>query len=337
MTKPVVNITIPVFNRYELTQLTIIHLNKMDRSIPFVITVVDNGSEERLRNKLIEFKENNLIQNLFILDKNYGISCACNIGWQSVDAPFYLKCDNDIIVHDRFFLKNLLNLYSSVEPMSTLGPALLDTMILNSPKIIEKGNYKLAVCTSNLPGGALLIPKCVNDILGFFNEDYGLYGADDGDYGMRMNQANFHQYYYTYQTFFKHEGLFGNLDYFSFDLNKIKEHKNLFKTDDGMLGLFIVNCYLYDRLIRNWNVPLRYEIERQDGYYLKIKERDDYKLIRSALIRSQKILNQYNQKIFYNYFFNNKKDYSDDEKIIEKLKIVWKKCGQECTFENLTK
>ena len=25
-----------------------------------------------------------------------GISCACNIGWRAVDAPYYMKLDNDM-------------------------------------------------------------------------------------------------------------------------------------------------------------------------------------------------------------------------------------------------
>ena len=76
MKKPLVNITIPVFNRLELTQLTIINLNKMNRDIPFCITVIDNGSELELPKALIKFKEENLIQNLYILEKKlWNILC----------------------------------------------------------------------------------------------------------------------------------------------------------------------------------------------------------------------------------------------------------------------
>ena len=84
----ILNITIPVYNRYKLTVETILSLRKVKNTIPFVITVVDNGSEAPLRNKLIELKEANIIDNLFILERNMGISCACNIGWKLVDANF---------------------------------------------------------------------------------------------------------------------------------------------------------------------------------------------------------------------------------------------------------
>ena len=97
MSSPLINITIPVFNRFHLTQKTIIALHKTAKNIPFVVTVVDNGSEQCLRNRLIEFKESGLIDNLFLLPRNMGISCACNIGWRAVDAPYYIKLDNDMI------------------------------------------------------------------------------------------------------------------------------------------------------------------------------------------------------------------------------------------------
>ena len=91
MSSPLVNITIPVFNRFQLTQKTILALHKSTREIPFVVTVVDNGSDAALRNRLVEFKEGGLIDNLFLLPRNMGISCACNIGWRAVDAPFYMS------------------------------------------------------------------------------------------------------------------------------------------------------------------------------------------------------------------------------------------------------
>ena len=334
MNDTVVNITMPVFNRYELTQLSIISLNKMNRSIPFSINVVDNGSEKQLRDRLIRFKEEGLIQNLFILEKNYGVSCACNIGFKSLDAQFYLKCDNDIIIKDENFIVKLLYMYQQVNRMSTLGPALLNEWIINNPEIICTKYAKLALCKSNLPGGALLIPKVIIDILGYFSEDYNLYGADDGDYGLRMNMAGFNQYYYEYESFFDHRGQYDNSEYNSFDLDKGKEHRELFKTSDNKVGLYILNASLYSTLSRNWKVPPRYEIVDQNGYYLKLREREEYSKIRQALIRSQEIVTHY---MSYKEIHNISYSKIFPSAVIEKLKKIWANCGQECVIENLIK
>ena len=52
----VLNVTIPVFNHAELVQRTLAALRKTSQEIPFCITVVDNGSDERLVARLREFR-----------------------------------------------------------------------------------------------------------------------------------------------------------------------------------------------------------------------------------------------------------------------------------------
>ena len=93
---PLLNITIPVLNRHDLTLKTILTLHKTIRALKFVITVVDNGSDQTLRKRLVEFKKADIINNLFLLPCNMGISVACNIGWNLIDAPYYMKLDNDM-------------------------------------------------------------------------------------------------------------------------------------------------------------------------------------------------------------------------------------------------
>ena len=83
---PLTNITVPVFNRYDETLTTLVALRARTQS-PFILTVVDNGSEAELRKELLRLREEKVIDRLFLLDKNYGVSCACNLGWRSVDAP----------------------------------------------------------------------------------------------------------------------------------------------------------------------------------------------------------------------------------------------------------
>ncbi|MBQ7585435.1 MAG: hypothetical protein IJU40_04200, partial [Desulfovibrionaceae bacterium] len=155
---------------------------------------------------------------------------------------------------------------------------------------------------------------------------------EDGDYGMRVNMAGFHQYYYEYEHFFDHRGKWDSSEYVRYNFSKEKEHKELFETPEGMVVLVSLNFWLYDNLIRNWTVPLRFEIEKQDGYFVTIKERPEYDLIRQTLIRSQKIFNHHLLSI------TDPKNFVNDfvpVKVIEKLKKIWSQCGQECITDNL--
>jgi GT2 family glycosyltransferase len=88
MPKPVLNITIPVFNRFHLTQKTLLSLRRSAQTVPFVITVVDNGSKPELVQRLCEFHASGIIDNLYLLPRNMGIAAAANIGWEQVSAPF---------------------------------------------------------------------------------------------------------------------------------------------------------------------------------------------------------------------------------------------------------
>ena len=318
---PLLNITIPVLNRYDLTLKTILTLHKTIRALKFVITVVDNGSDPALRKRLIEFKRAGIINNLFLLPCNMGISVACNIGWNLIDAPYYMKLDNDMIATRPDWLERLFRLWSHGQSMSTLGPAIFSEWLHKNSGTIETQDGILGICTSNLPGGATIIPKAVSDILGKWSEDYGLYGGEDGDYGMRMQASGFTQYYYNMSEFFDHTGDWGSSEYQKIGLDKKEQHSQLFYDSKG-IGTYLLNFYLYNACIRKWNVPLRYEIKDIDGYNVILDERKEYECIRTAIQRSKLILNGLKNK-------GGEYDMFSDA-VILRLKKIWKSCGQEC-------
>ena len=322
MPTPVVNITIPVFNRLLLTQRTLLALRKVSREIPFCVTVVDNGSAPELRERLVEFHKLGIIDHLFLLPRNMGISCACNIGWQAVDAPYYMKLDNDVVVQRPDFLAHLFRLWAHGTPLSILGPAMLPERLHKNPGAIETPDGVLGICTENVQGTAVLIPRAVSDALGYWNEDYGLYGADDGDYGLRMNCAGFTQYYYDDRGLFVHEGEWGNEEYAGTGLDKGAEHRNLFNDKEGGVGLFVLNSYLYDMCIRNWNVPRRWRIKYISGYDVTLEEDPAYAPVREALRRSK--------RIFDGKVNAGKKMEVFNAEVIAKMKRIWEDCGQGC-------
>ena len=166
MSGHVINFTMPVFNRLTATQKALVELFKSDRTIPFSITVVDNGSEPALVSALKKFHEDNIIDNLFLLPKNMGIACACNIGWEMTPAKYYCKIDNDTAPVRRDWIPSLFKLWRNGNPISTLGYAATKEQLLQNPGSVRTDEGILGICKTNLGGTGIFIPKSVSEFLG---------------------------------------------------------------------------------------------------------------------------------------------------------------------------
>lgn len=322
MPQPVVNITVPVFNRFTLTQKTLLALRKSGGSVPFSITVVDNGSDAALVSRLRELHRAGVIDKLFLLPRNMGISCACNIGWSMTDAPVYLKLDNDILVRDPAWLEKLFRLWRHGKPLSALGPAWTEGQWLSGDGILSTPDGELGICVSNLQGSALFIPKAVSDLLGYWSEDYGLYGAEDGDYGARMNCAGFPQYYYRPDGLLHDMGPEEKPEDVDYVLDRRSEHRALFVDDKGGTGLFRLNNYLYNYCIRNWKVPLRYAVaDVDDACRVNLREREEYAPVRQALELCKALVDK--------AVATDDPDAIFRPEFIEHLKSIMRECGQD--------
>lgn len=317
------NITMPVYNRPAMTLKNILNLRGKTRtSIPYVLTVVDNGSEPELRRRLLDLHREGLIHNLFLLPRNMGISCACNLGWRAVDAPFYIKFDNDMHITAPDWLDRLFRLYARVEPRSTLGPSFSPEEVRRQPHLrCEDG--ELGICVSNLCGQCLMVPRAVSDILGYWSEDYGLYGTEDGDYGLRMRCAGFPQYYYYAAPLMEHQGT-NPRDYDLRLLDKGREHSRLFVEEDGGVGLFSLNGYLYNICARSWRTPLRYRVlDVTRSHEVILGEDPAYAPVARALRLSRELVNK-------EYARSGNKGVIGDA-FVRKIKRLWEDCGQGCS------
>jgi len=321
--KPIVNITMPVFNRYHVTQKAILALRRTSQAIPFTLTVVDNGSDPDLVQQLVAFREDGIIDHLYLLPENMGISCAANIGWQMLDAPFYMKLDNDIVIKQHDWLPKLFKLWRHGEALSNLGGANSEATFWGAPGAIHTPDGILGRCVTHIQGQAILIPKLVSDTLGMWSEDYGLYGAEDGDYGARMNCIGFPQYHYLGPEFFDDLGRSDNeATYTARNLDKRREHKMLFITEDGGMGLFKINYMFYEFCIRSWKVPLRYKVvDIYDKYCVRVETREEYIPVMKALQECKRLTDKLYREGF--------KEYTHE--MIEKFKEIMAACGQQCT------
>ena len=123
-------------------------------------------------------------------------------------------------------------------------------------------------------GQAFLVSKKIHDIIGFFNEDYGLYGEEDADYCMRCHHAKIKKYTYEANSMLKNNGLDGSL-YQEYSTDKVNAH-NVNVGFGNKTGIFALNLFLYKNKLRPLNVIRKYMIERINDHNIKITENPAY-------------------------------------------------------------
>jgi len=277
---PLCNVTIPVFNRPAATERTIRALAATSRETPFHITVVDNGSGPELVKTLLGLRAEGLIDHLFLLPRNMGVACAANVGWQLVPAPFYMKLDNDTAMVRRHWLRDLLALWRHGRACSNLGGAFNREMLRKTPGFLQTPQGELGLCVGNLPGQAVLVPQSVSEKLGFWNEEYGLYGGEDGDYGLRMQAAGLPQYYYLGPDYFENvrETDDARETYAARGIDKRRLHRELVIKDNLCMGRLFMNKLLYASGLRALAPMRRYAVDDVDAQgRVRLAERREYK------------------------------------------------------------
>jgi GT2 family glycosyltransferase/Flp pilus assembly protein TadD len=178
-----VNICIITFNRLNFTKQAIESLLKNTR-YPHVITVVDNNSQDGTKEYLEKVKQEGIIKNLVLLDENVGVAKASNLAWKlEPNSKYYLKFDNDIVIQKPDWLSSMV---SVIDGIPQLGAIAYNFEPHSYPLTTLNGHSCRIKRHSNLGGACILIPRRTRDQLGYWCEDYGLYGEEDADYGERI-------------------------------------------------------------------------------------------------------------------------------------------------------
>jgi len=182
-----VNICMVTFNRLEFTQKAIHSIVEYTR-YPYVLTVIDNNSNDGTKEYLLDLKKKEIIDNLILIEENIGVAKASNIGWLLVpEADYYMKFDNDIVIEKYNWLTNMVRVINIVKELGMIG---YNFEIATYPLIQKEGENIRVKDGTSLGGACVLIPKRTRDLLGYWSEEYGLYGEEDADYGERVNQSN---------------------------------------------------------------------------------------------------------------------------------------------------
>ena len=275
---PKTNIVMPVLNRHEETLVSILSIRRMtpERTL---LTVVDNGSEEPLRRDLIRLATEKVIDHLFILETNYGISPACNLGWSLVDAPFFMKIDNDYEIIDDMWLEKIYGMWGKARYTSLMGPAWgCDTPIGR----VDSEYGTMWTIPNSFVGSAFLVSKKVREQIGFFCEDYGVYGEEDADYCLRCHHAGIRKYSFAAEPLIR---MLGN-DEAEGDYARAK--RAIHAQNVGMAkgeGIFALNLFLYEQGLRSLNVPLKYSVAAVRGMHVTLKENPEYAPCRDKLMQ----------------------------------------------------
>ena len=187
-----VNICMVTFNRLEFTKSAIASILEFT-CYPHVITVVDNGSTDGTVEYLRAIKQEGIITNLVLLEENVGVAKASNLAWsQEPEAKYYLKYDNDIVIQKPDWLSQMVDV---IDHLPELG-AIAYNFEPKSYEVQRVNGYSIRTKKSgNLNGACILIPNRTERILGYWCEDYGLYGEEDADYGERIILAGLKNVY----------------------------------------------------------------------------------------------------------------------------------------------
>jgi GT2 family glycosyltransferase/Tfp pilus assembly protein PilF len=178
-----VNIGMVTYNRLEFTRQAIQAVLQYT-DFPYVLTVVDNASQDGTREYLTELRRQGIINRLILLDDNIGVARASNLAWLAQpEAQFYLKLDNDIVIQKPHWLESMVQ---AVERIPKLGAVGYNFEPVSYP--VQKINgVSLRLKERGIMGGAcFLVPQRVQRQFGYWCEDYGLYGEEDGDYCTRL-------------------------------------------------------------------------------------------------------------------------------------------------------
>lgn len=104
-----IDIVMTTWKRFEMTKKSILSIIK-NADYPCRLIVIDNGSDYQ---DWLSEQRGKLIDILVLLDKNYGLETAKNIGMNFVESDLFVSTDNDILAKPGWLkqLKELIDKY----------------------------------------------------------------------------------------------------------------------------------------------------------------------------------------------------------------------------------
>lgn len=201
MKKPVtiVMVTCDRLNKTKLALGSLLEKTKY----PYRLIVVDNNSIDGTREYLLENYK--WFHRLVLLNENKGPARASNIGWSLGPKDYYVKFDNDMVVLKEDWLDVLVDYADGLEKYEWIGHSphnqIFDKIHINGRVIMV--NPAMA----HILGACNLVTKKAFEGIGFWNsKDFGVYGWEEFDYGVRLRMAKMDYCYVGGVGYVKHLG-----------------------------------------------------------------------------------------------------------------------------------
>jgi hypothetical protein len=146
----------------------------------------------------------------------------------------------------------------------------------------------LWILAGSFVGSAFLVSKKISGRLGYFSEDYGLYGEEDADYCLRCHHAGIRKYSFAAEPLLRDLGAKPRAG--AYTAAKTQSHAHNVGTRPGQ-GILALNVFLYEAGLRDLNVPLKYAVDGVEGRRVIVKENPDYAPYREKLMQCLEIFN----------------------------------------------
>jgi len=242
------------YNRLDFTSKTLMDLFGTDPGRNFNLVIVDNGSSDGTvdvldtMEKVKEFNGEGRLKKLVVvkLPQNKGIAVGRNIALKKADelgTKWYCTIDNDVNMPNGW-LQECVEILGENKGFGIVGVNMEDTIY----PMITMGSHKFQEKPQgNLGTACMVFRKQVHQMIGFFTTEYGMYGEEDADFGMRARVAGFKMGYI--ERMGTHLGA---------DETEVGEYR-VFKTKQHAdnLALFKQNCARYSQRTKALFIPYK--------------------------------------------------------------------------------
>lgn len=182
------------YNRLELTKRTLQSIHK-DPGFPYRLVIVDNGSTDGTQEFLVRLAAGQEPPPFYdvrikLNKENKGIAIGRNQALKMADEfgpSWYCTIDNDVEMPDGW-LRECIDIIKANPRYGMIGVNMEGKQY---PVVNENNKTFQNKPQGNLGTACMVFPKSVHGMLGFFNTEYGPYGEEDADFGMRARVVGY--------------------------------------------------------------------------------------------------------------------------------------------------
>lgn len=225
------------YNRLELTKQTLADLLQTT-DYPFELILVDNASQDGTPDFLKQFCEENCKPESYfkkftiqLNTENKGIAIARNQCLLLAQGEWLSTLDNDVLL-PRGWLTECIDICTKNPKYGMVG---VNFENVAYPIVKLNGKEFQRKPKGNLGTACTVFHRKFHKLLGFFNTEYGLYGEEDSDLGMRARVVGFELGYHKENG--RHLGEGAN------DVGPYRDFKTT--SHQQNLAKFNENCRLY--------------------------------------------------------------------------------------------